>query len=92
MSYDNKQLRCYDEMVSRVQVQRKLKEESDIHSCIRKKEIIYCTVKHICAHPQTREKERERQTDGKRERRLMEHVIVVRCIMIIVWPASKGEG
>ena len=47
---------------------------------------------HMRASTDTRERERERQTDGKRERRLMEHAIVVRCIMIIVWPASKGEG
>ena len=59
LSYGNPQLRCYFETVLRVIVKRK------VNYTPTKGKKKYFTVKHLCAHAQTRERERERE----RERR-----------------------
>ena len=68
LSYDNK-LRCYNEMVSRMSVQRKLKEKMTYTHTSGKKTLFIIT--YICMHLQTEgEKARDRgdrKTDRRRE-------------------------
>ena len=69
MSYGSKQLRCYNEMVSRVIVQRKLKEKVT-YSYIRRKELSYRQARaRVYTDTRKREGVRDGGGDGKTGRR-----------------------
>lgn len=65
MSYGNKKnYGAANEMVSGVRVKREIKGESDMHSDLRRN-----TIKHICAHARTQERERVGETEETRKER-----------------------